>query len=293
MSARLALGTAQFGLDYGVNNKRGRIPPAEVTTILRYAWQSGIRVLDSAWAYQDSERLIGAFIQKEGTLFKIVSKVPDEYGKNIVKGFEASLASLRLPKIYAYLIHHFQTFIEDKNVLEDLKQLKQQGKIEKFGFSLYRTQDLEYLLANNIPFDIAQLPFSILDQRFLSFLPKLRERNIEVHARSIFLKGLMFKNPQELTDRFEKVKRKVLTLRSLAAEHRIPLLALCLNFVLNQPGIDEVIIGVDSLEHLKENVDALRFQEKVRALMLKLAELKEDDEEVIVIPNWKRPWKKS
>lgn len=186
MSAHLALGTAQFGLDYGVNNKRGRIPPGEAAKILRYAWENDIRVLDSAWEYQESEAVIGEFIQKEKAPFKIVSKLPTAFEQNVIEGFEASLARLKLSKMHGYLVHHIQTFIEHKNILDDLLKLKRQGKVEKIGFSLYHTQDLEYLLVNHVPFDLLQVPLSILDQRFLPFFSKLKEKNIEIHVRSIF-----------------------------------------------------------------------------------------------------------
>lgn len=284
--ARLALGTAQFGLDYGINNKRGRIPPDEVFDILQYAWDNGIRVLDTAFAYADSEKLIGKFIQKEQKDFRIVSKLPWEHVQNVAKGFTASLSHLGLKKIYGYLIHHFHTFIDDKHLWETVEALKTMGKVEKIGFSLYKTEDLEYLLEKKITFDIAQIPISILDQRFIPYLKHLRKNKVEVHVRSVFLQGLVFKRPSELTGRFAQVQQKVAALNALAAKHKIPLSALCLNFVINQPGVDEVILGVDSLENLKENVGALKFQKKVSGLLPQLKDFSETDEEVILPTNW-------
>lgn len=287
MNARLALGTAQFGLDYGINNKRGRIPPDEVFDILRYGWENGIRVLDTAFAYQDSEKLIGDFIERNHRDFKIVSKLPSEHVKDARKGLDASLNDLKLKRIYGYLLHHFHTFIEDKDLWAAFTQMKQQKKVEKIGFSLYRTEDLEYLLVNNIAFDIVQVPLSILDQRFVPYLKRLKEKKIEVHVRSVFLQGLVFKDSQELAGRFAKVKDKVAALNALAAEHNIPVAALCLNFVVGQDGVDEVIVGVDRLANLKENVKALEFQQRTARLMPRLANLSEEDEEVILPTNWK------
>ncbi len=281
----LALGTAQFGLDYGINNKRGRIPKDEVFAILQYAWEKGVRVLDTAFAYKDSEKVIGEFIQKHKKNFKVVSKLPWEYEKDVQKGFEMSLKNLQLKKIYGYLVHHFKSFTDDKNIWETFKRLKEEGKVEKIGFSLYKTEDLEYLLEQNIAFDIAQVPLSVLDQRFVPFLSRLKEKSIEVHVRSVFLQGLVFKTPNELTGRFKKIKDKAASLRSLAAEHGIPLPAICLNFVLDRPDVDEAIIGIDSLKNLEENVQAMKF--RVKDLLPRLAGLKEEDENIILPTNWK------
>jgi uncharacterized protein len=54
---KIVLGTVQFGLDYGINNKNGKIKFAEVNSILNFAWENGIRLLDSAYRYGDSEEV--------------------------------------------------------------------------------------------------------------------------------------------------------------------------------------------------------------------------------------------
>ena len=56
---KLGLGTAQFGLDYGVSNRNGKTPASEVAAILRAALAHGIEVLDTAPLYGDSEASLG------------------------------------------------------------------------------------------------------------------------------------------------------------------------------------------------------------------------------------------
>ena len=58
---KIVLGTAQFGLDYGINNKRGRIRADEVLRMLDEAASSGIDTVDTAYSYGDSEKIIGDF----------------------------------------------------------------------------------------------------------------------------------------------------------------------------------------------------------------------------------------
>ena len=53
------LGTAQFGLDYGVSNKLGKIRDEEIKNILICAKKYGVQYLDTANAYGDSEEKIG------------------------------------------------------------------------------------------------------------------------------------------------------------------------------------------------------------------------------------------
>jgi aryl-alcohol dehydrogenase-like predicted oxidoreductase len=94
-------------------------------------------------------------------------------------------------------------------------------KTAKIGVSVYTPEELERYIDD---INIVQLPLSIADGRFLSFLPRLRERGVEIHARSIFMRGLLLKM-------FD--------------------VATCLGYVLAQD-IDVAIVGVNSLKELKE-----------------------------------------
>jgi aryl-alcohol dehydrogenase-like predicted oxidoreductase len=283
MSNRFALGTAQFGMDYGINNKRGRIPDSEVYDLLRYASSQGIDTLDTANGYGDSETVIGTFSKGGGGPFNIISK----YGMNndIEEAVNLSLHRLGLKSIYGYLAHDFKFF---STILKVLSDLKSKGKIKKIGVSVYYPQEIESLWEQDIQIDLVQLPFSVFDQRFLSMLPKLKEKNIEVHARSIFLQGLVFKNANDLQGNFLAIKEKLASLSALANQIDIPLAGLCINFVLLNQYIDKVIIGVDGLDNLKENLEMVRFQEKVKSIYPQLSGLAETNENLILPFNWKK-----
>ena len=56
---KLAIGTAQFGMDYGLSNKYGKSEKYEVSKILQYAHSQGIDVIDTAPSYGDSENILG------------------------------------------------------------------------------------------------------------------------------------------------------------------------------------------------------------------------------------------
>src|SRR4051812_7806276 len=70
---RLALGTVQFGSRYGIANRSGQTTRDEAAAILAAAYAAGIRTLDTAIAYGDSERLLGEIGVAD---WRVVSKLP-------------------------------------------------------------------------------------------------------------------------------------------------------------------------------------------------------------------------
>lgn len=284
--SKLALGTVQFGKDYGISNKRGKIPQEEALKILESANQNGISTLDSAYNYGDAEEVIGEFIaSNKNARFKIVSKLPKD-SLNLQESVEVSLRRMNIERFYGYLFHDFKSFLDRPELLEEIRSLKKSGTIEKIGFSLYYPQELEYLFNNNVEFDLIQFPFSILDQRFLKYLPELKRRGIEIHVRSVFLQGLVFKDPKELEEFFVPIKEKLQNLNSISQELKTPISAICLNFVLLNDDIDKVIIGLESYENLQENIDSIKFRETVKTTYPRLLELNEINEKIILPTNW-------
>jgi len=285
---KLSLGTVQFGMDYGINNPRGKIPKEEVFEILEEAEKNGIDTLDTAYAYGDSEKVIGEYLQKSKSDLKVISKLPSCEVEKAESFFHASLQNLQTDRIYGYLLHDFETYPENIKKLDILANLKARNKIQKIGFSLYYPKELECLIENNISIDIIQIPHNLFDQRFLNYFPLLKETGIEIHVRSVFLQGLFFKNPQELKGNLTRAREKLLSLRALSKETNIPVEALSLNFAILNNFVDRVIIGIDTIANLRDNVKALQYQGKIKEIYDRLVQLKEDDENIIVPVNWKR-----
>lgn len=284
---KIALGTAQFGMDYGINNQRGKIPEKEVFDILYEASSSGIDTLDSAYAYGNSEAVIGNFIRESKKDLKIISKSPNKESGEIEEIFHSSLKKLNVKAFYGYLIHSFDHYRKYPEIWDLLNKLKSNEKIEKIGFSLYYTSELDYILENNLNIDIIQVPYSIFDQRFARYFQELRSKDVEIHVRSVFLQGLVFRNPCELDNYFLKIKDKLVNLNLLSSEQNIPVVALCLNFAVLNKSIDKIVVGVDSLNNLKEIVSSLDYHRDVRNIISKLFRFKEEDENMILPFNWK------
>lgn len=286
MAYKIALGTAQFGLDYGINNKKGRIPKKEVFKILTFAWSRHIRMLDTASVYGKSEAVIGAYLRKHPQKkFQIISKLPP-IKTNIDMFINESLLRLNIKKFYAYLFHDFRFFLKNQKIISLLTSAKKNCVIDKIGFSLYYPQELEYLIKNKINFDLVQVPYNLFDRRFEKYFAHLSKRGIEIHVRSAFLQGLFFKKIKDLPVHFLPVKTKLRQLRELAENHQLSLSSLCLNFVCLNQFVDRVIIGVDNLNNLVEDVKILGQLMRVKKINHLLVNFQEDNEKIIIPVNW-------
>lgn len=285
--SKLALGTVQFGLDYGINNQHGQVSYQNVKEILTLAHRNGIGLLDTAVAYGDSEAVLGKALQELQLPFDVVSKLPPKMTQGeVVTVLNKSLERLQIDRLYACLFHNFEDFEQTPALFDELVQAKHQGKVNKVGFSVYYPQQITFLLKKGIPFDLVQLPYNVFDQRFGELFPLLKEQGIEIHTRSTFLQGLFFKNRDILPKHFNSVANKIESLRQLSKTHQIPLAVLLLNFVQLQPDIDQVVIGVDLPQHLKDNLISVDFLEKTRNIYSDLQQLKENNEQIILPFHW-------
>ena len=286
---RIGLGTVQFGFDYGIANKRGKIPESEVFEILNFAWKQGVDTLDTAAAYGGSEDILGRFIEKSGFNYRVVSKSSEFDGKGsncLMDGLKETLGRLRQERIYGYLIHKFGNIAEQKLLLDELQEIKRAGLVEKIGFSLYRIEELQYLLDQNIPFDILQVPYNIFDQRFAKHFRSLKTRGVEIHTRSVFLQGLFFLEADELSEEMQGGRDSLKKLRDVSSEQGIPIQYLCLCFVLLNSYLDRVIIGIDSIDQVKQNIDFTDYMAKTEEFYGRLEELEIEDEQVILPFLW-------
>ncbi len=286
MMANVILGTAQFGMAYGLNNRRGKIPEEEVFEILRRASHYGIEMLDTAYSYGRAEYIIGKYSETHDQHFKIISKLPScshEEAESIVN---ASLMQLNAKTLYGYLIHNFSVYLSDRHIWSVLSTLKAQGKIEKIGFSLYYPSDYKRILTEKLDVDILQLPYSALDQRFAAHFHEMREQGIEVHVRSIYLQGLVFTKLRDLKDNFLRLEGKIKSMQDISFRRSVPLSILCLNFVLLNQDVDYIVVGIDNLGHLEEIACSSAYRESVQKEYENLLALREGDENLIVPARW-------
>lgn len=253
--SKLVLGTVQFGLQYGVNSA-GRPSEEAVKDILSEASKGGIATLDTSSAYGNSEEILGECIAPDED-FKIVSKYP-KGDTPVLEMFNGSLNRLKVKRLYGYLLHHFEVFKENPKVWEEFVALKESGKLQKIGFSLYSPEELEFILDKKSPFDLIQVPFNIFDKKFLPYMKELHEKGVEIHVRSTFLQGLFFKDRETLPERLKPMKKYLLQLDDYSKSTGLSISEIALNYNLQNPYIDGVLIGVDNVGQLKMNLSSVK-----------------------------------
>ena len=252
---KLVLGTVQFGLQYGVNSA-GRPSEEAVKSILTEASKGGITTLDTSSAYGNSEEILGECITPEEH-FKIVSKYP-KGTTPVWEMFNSSLMRLKVDKLYGYLLHHFEVYKNNPKIWDEFVALKETGRVEKIGFSLYSPEELDLILKNGSLFDLIQIPFNIFDKKFLPYMKELHEKGVEVHVRSTFLQGLFFKDRNALPEKLLPMKKYLLQLDDFSKKSGLSISEIALNYNLQNTYIDGVLIGVDNVEQLQVNLNSVK-----------------------------------
>lgn len=252
---KLALGTAQWGMEYGINNSIGIVKDSEIEMMKSLSIQENINMIDSARGYGSAEKKIGKLLNND---FKIVSKFGNvnKFG-SIKSQLDYSLRNLKLKIIYGYLFHDIKELINNLNLWDDLKSLKEMNRIKKIGFSIYEINDLEYLIEKKCIPDIIQLPYNILDRKFEDYLPILKNMNVEIHARSIFIQGLIFMELSQMDNNLKVLKKPLKLLKKIADDSSNSLDHIALQYVLSNNYIDYMVIGFDNFKQLKQTVNKL------------------------------------
>jgi aryl-alcohol dehydrogenase-like predicted oxidoreductase len=281
---KIALGTAQFGMPYGINNSGG-IPSAnEFKTIFLLAINSGIHVVDTAPGYGDAEIKIAQFSDQK---LKVVTKF------SIVNNIEAlksqltnSLLRLKTNSLYGYLSHNADMLLTHPILWSGLLQAKKDKLIEKIGYSLYSCEQLEKLLALNFIPDLVQIPYSLLDRKFESFFPQLKELGTEIHVRSVFLQGLYFMDASALPEKLKPLKSSIHSLQQYCKMYSVSMASLALNFVIGNKNIDHVIIGVDNASQLQQNIELTKTWKHNPELLERVNQIELVHKELLNPTNW-------
>ena len=256
--SKLALGTATFGMEYGAFNPSGKVPFEQVGHILNLAEENNINSLDTAIAYGDSEVILGKLGVSK---WKITSKIPQfpSSTESIEKWIHGevcgSLERLGISQLYGLLLHKPSDLmgINGKQIWLALQQLKRSGLVKKIGYSVYETSELDVYWSKFKP-DIVQAPLSIVDRRLnqSGWLTKLNSNGCEVHARSIFLQGLLLTEYHHMPDYFSSWKSLFSNFHQWLLTTGLTRLEACLSFALSQQEVSSVIVGVNSLKQLED-----------------------------------------
>jgi aryl-alcohol dehydrogenase-like predicted oxidoreductase len=291
---KLGLGTAQFGLDYGISNQQGQVTREAATHIIHQAAELGVSVVDTAQGYGNSESVLGQTLPVNHA-FHIVTKTPridaDTIGEReitqVLEAFNQSLEHLKQDRVYCLMVHHAENLLKPgaEALFEALTQLKAQGLIQKIGCSFYDRGQIGAVLAK-YPIDVIQVPMNIFDQRLMGegYLDQLAAQGIEIHVRSVLLQGLFFCTDARLQKFPNEVQDKINKLKQLCDEQSVSLLSVLLSYVSQQSSVTSMVLGVTSMNELSELAQAYTDASKVCALDYSVFAI--DNESVLNPAKW-------
>ncbi len=207
---RLALGTVQFGLNYGMTASSDKVSLTEARRILDEAADIGMNTLDTAIAYGNSEAVLGQIGVQEFNIVTKLSGLPDDLanvGDWVKTQIHASLERLGVDRVHAVLLHRPDQLTGPigAELYKAMLGLKAEGLAVKIGVSIYAPDELD-VYCEHFDIDIVQAPLNILDRRLIEsgWAAKLRRRGIELHSRSAFLQGLLLLQAEDRPKTFAK-----------------------------------------------------------------------------------------
>jgi aryl-alcohol dehydrogenase-like predicted oxidoreductase len=259
---KLALGTVQFGLDYGVANIGGRVNKDEVRAILAAAAQNGINTLDTAIAYGDSESVLGSFGVGHWQVVTKLPSVPEGCGDVVswmALEIQQSMARLNVSQLRGVLLHRPGQLLENKGqeLYRALQSTKENGLVQKIGVSVYEPAELDQLF-DRFELDLVQAPLNILDRRLVDsgWAKQLKNAGVELHTRSAFLQGLLLMPAGDRPRKFNQWSDIWSVWDKWLDKHSLSPLQACLHYLNGVLEVDRVVVGVDSVRQLNQIIGA-------------------------------------
>jgi len=265
--SKIVIGTAQFGTNYGVSSK-SIVNKKNVIEIINVAKKNKINFIETSVNYHGALKI---FKKISFTNFRIINKFPKINSKNnIYEQYKnhtiSTLKIFNIKKIDHVLLHNPNELLSKngENIYKVLLDFKKKKLINKIGVSVYFLKQIN-LLEKYYDLDVIQFPVNVFDQEIINsnILYDLKKRGVELHARSIFLQGLLLFKDSSYPKYFNKWKFIFAKWHSFLNKNKISPLEGCITFIKNQKLIDKIIIGVESAEQLMEIIELFKKTIKV------------------------------
>ena len=271
--SKITLGTVQLGLNYGINNSEGQPSVEKAHGILEEAIKGGINVFDTSSAYGTSESVLGSYFkkckEKPFTVTKFVvggcenPLSPLEVEKKVRAQVENSILQLGYDKLPLLLVHHETDLDCYGGCLSDiLNRLKKENLIDRAGVSLNHFSFVDKVVKDDI-YEAVQLPLNLLDVKNATGkqIQTLAKKGLAVFIRSVYLQGLIFKDPENLPQGvLQNAKKPLEKLREIAGEENLSLAGLAVSYIRDLEGVSSLVMGADNANQVKENIDLINVK---------------------------------
>lgn len=290
--SQLMLGTVQFGLPYGIANTKGQPSYEDVLAILSAAYEGGVNCLDTAARYGESETVLGRALSdlKLTDSMTVVTKVTHladglgaaEADKIIEQSILESLSRLNLEVLPIVLFHRQENY----EYVDSLLKLKERGLVRYVGSSVNHTAPTRAILESERRDEAFQIPANLLDHRFRreGLLQKAKEQGAGMFVRSVYLQGLLLMPETQVPEELATVIPIRRQLEKLAAEAGIGVAELSVRYILGLEGVTCCVVGVDSVEQMKANVELFAKNGLDESLSQAIEELVPPLAEEILLP---------
>ena len=262
MRNKIVIGTAKFGMGYGIGDIAYRTVEEEVKRLVEYCAKQGLNTFDTAPDYGESEQLLGKICPNGPKVVTKMEKLEkDEICNDCIMaldvGFQRSLRRLGTASVYGLLVHNVADLYKPgvEKVIDWMQGLKDRGLVKKMGVSIYSQQEIEDFYGR-YDFDLIQLPINLFDQRLIvsGTLDWLSAKGVEIHARSLFMKGLLLKQA------FPSVADEVLRAHhheffSYLTDSSLDPFDVCMGFARKQQKVDRWVLGFSNVEQLRQVVE--------------------------------------
>jgi len=275
---KIIIGSAQFGSNYGEFNTNGPVLLKEARSIINFALENGCKIIDTASDYYKSEEIIGKIGVKG---LKIITKIrlPKKETTSKENYLETSinktLKITKTPKLDCLLFRNPTDLIDKSNysIWITAQGLKKNKLIDKIGITIYSPKELDIVLEKITP-DVVQIPFNIFDHRIRKsgWLDELYKNKIEIHARSVFLQGLLLQESEDLGHKFKKYNVIWKKYRKWLHKNNINSLDLCISHVRLEEKISKFLIGVENKKQLIQIINSRLITKKLPEWMSELSE---------------------
>ena len=269
IAKKLILGSANFSTSYGI--LKNKVSKHQIKKILNYAKKRGVQFLELSKDYNNTNlKYLNSFSKFK--LFKKIDLSSNYLKKNIRNNLILYLSNNKNIKKFCYgvTIRKPDLLLKSRGkfVYDILHNLKKNKKIKKIGITIYNTRNLKKII-KNFKIDYIQLPLNLVNYKIFYDVKKIiKKKNIELHARSIFLQGILLKNSDQLPNILKNLKNYWLKIDNKLKKEKITRYSACLNFILNCK-VDKILFGVNNKNQIKELLNFKTDKKKIPTFKIK------------------------